>query len=388
VTDRRSGAAIRLFYFLLFGALGVFWGFLPVYLVSRGLRPTRATQLLALNHVMQLVAPPLVGLAADVWRARSWVLRGQAALTAVAFLGFLAPLSSPAALVVVAALFYAGRAPLGSLADASALEHARVHGGSYGRLRLWGTIGYMLAVLAGGEIRDRLGPGGTLTAAAPALVAMALCAWLLPAARPRPNPFVWRAWVRLLGMPRLWLLLGALALAEAASVAYDSCFALHLEQLGQSGRFIGIAFATGNLAEVVVMAVSARVLARLGAAPSFALAAAVSSLRWFLLAQITSPAAIVALQPLHGITFGLLYVAGVTAIRAEADADTATAAQGLFAATFAVGGIVGTASAGSVFEHQGGRLLFKLAAAAAAGAFLAAVAYVRSRAASRRLHLT
>jgi PPP family 3-phenylpropionic acid transporter len=244
----------------------------------------------------------------------------------------------------------------------------------------------MIAVVGGGVITDRFPRRGALVAAAPALCLMAACAWLMPAARPQPNPFVVRAWSRLVARPRLWFLLVALALAEAASVAYDSCFALHLEHLGRSARFTGLAIATGNLAEVVVMAVSARVLARLGAARSFTLATAVSSLRWFLLAQVTSPVAIVALQPLHGITFGLLYVAGVTAIRAEADPDTATAAQGLFAATFAVGGMLGTASAGAVFEHQGGRLLFQLAAGAAAGAFLAAGAYARSLVSPRRIH--
>src|SRR5262249_25843397 len=152
---------------------------------------------LSLNHVMQLVTPPLVGLAADVWRARGWVLRGQAALTALAFLGFLVP-TPPSVLVAVAALFYLGRAPLGSLADASAVEHARVSADSYGRLRLWGTVGFMIAVVAGGVITDRFPERGALVAAAPALALMAACAWLMPAAPPRPNPFVLRAWARLI----------------------------------------------------------------------------------------------------------------------------------------------------------------------------------------------
>ena len=65
------------------------------------------------------------------------------------------------------------------------------------------------------------------------------------------------------------------------------------------------------------------------------LAFAAGCARWLLLAEVRQPMVILALQPLHAVSFALYYVAGVTLTREQASVETQTAAQGLFAAAFA-----------------------------------------------------
>jgi len=161
-----------------------------------------------------------------------------------------------------------------------------------------------------------------------------------------------------------------------ATAAYDSGFSLHLSHLGFGGRFIGIAWATGVAAEIALLAASSAILARLGAPRLFALTLVTAVVRWTLLAQVRSPVAILCLQPLHGVTFGLFWVSGVTVAR-DRGAAAPTAAQGLFSAAIGVGSLLGMNVAGLLLERGGGRLLYSAAGGCAALGALCAWVYAR-----------
>jgi PPP family 3-phenylpropionic acid transporter len=162
------------------------------------------------------------------------------------------------------------------------------------------------------------------------------------------------------------------------TAAYDSAFSLHLQKLGFGGRFTGVAWATGVAAEIALMAVSGAILERVSAPRLFALALGTATLRWLLLARVTAPVAILLLQPLHGVTFGLYWVAAVTLVRDRGRAAP-TAAQGLFAAATGSGSLIGMNLAGRLFELGGGRLLYTIAGACAALATVGAALYAARR---------
>jgi predicted MFS family arabinose efflux permease len=162
---------------------------------------------------------------------------------------------------------------------------------------------------------------------------------------------------------------------------YDAYFSLHLSLLGLDDSFTGLAWSVGVVAEIGLLAASGPLIARCGAARLLAVAFAVGCARWLLLAVARDPALILALQPLHAVTFALGYVAGVTLAREQASDETQTAAQGLFAAAFALGGVLGMPLAGRLFEHLGARGMFVTAAGAAGMACACALAWARRRSA-------
>lgn len=367
--------AIGGFYFTFFGALGIFLPYFSLWLVAHGLTPSQATRVLALTPLMSLVAPPLFGLVADARRARVWLLRAGALGAGLAFLAFFAAAGRPA-LYATVAVFAFCRAPLTALADATTLDHVRRHGGSYGRLRLWGSLGFLVAAVGGGATLERGGLPLVIGLGAASMLASAGWTLVLPAPPPVERRGVVGAWLALLGDGDWWIFLAAVALGQMATAAYDAAFTLHLRRLGFGGRFIGVAWATGVMAEIALLALSGRILARLGAAQLFALALGTAALRWACLGRVTEPAAILALQPLHGVTFGLFWVAAVTLVRARGHAAP-TAAQGLFAAALGTGSVIGMNLAGRLLELGGGRLLYGAAACVAAAAALAAIIYIR-----------
>src|SRR5438128_1598169 len=109
--------------------------------------------------------------------ARGWLLRGASAMAAVGFGGFFAARNQFGVLVAATALFSLARAPLASMTDAQTFDAVRREGGSYGRIRLWGSIGFLLAALAGGELLDRTNVDWVMRASLAVLVVMAAAAW-------------------------------------------------------------------------------------------------------------------------------------------------------------------------------------------------------------------
>ncbi|MBI5480597.1 MAG: MFS transporter [Deltaproteobacteria bacterium] len=375
----RPRVALALYYFALLGALGFFWPFLAAHLSGLGLQPWEIGAISALYPLGTLVAPPLAGLCADLLRARVWLLRALTAATAIAFAAFVHFGGTRPALVAAVATFALFRAPLSPMADAAAVEHARRHGGSYGAVRLWGSVGFLLAALAGGLLLDRSGSHVVMLAALAALLAAAVAVWAVPAPPPRAERGALRAAGRLLASGDFWLFLATVALGQVAHSAYDSFFSLHLARLGCGGRFTGLAWAVGVVAEIGLLAVSGRLIGRFGGARLLALAFAVGAARWLLLAEVRHPVLILALQPLHAVSFALYYVAGVTLTREQASEETQTAAQGLFSAAFALGGVVGMPLAGRLFERLGSRAMFGTAAAVAGMACACALLWAARR---------
>jgi PPP family 3-phenylpropionic acid transporter len=370
-------SAISLFYFTYLGALGIFWPYFSLYLRSVGLGPAEVTQVMALYPVMGLVAPPLFGLVSDARRARGWMLRIVSAVTLIGFAAFFVAGSHRLALYLSLGLFAFCRAPILPLTDASAFEAARRYGGSYGRMRVWGSVGFLIAALITGALVDARGQAMVLPATCVSLGLAAGASWLMPAPPPEARPQAFAATLRLLRMPDLWWLLAAAMLGQLATAAYDAGFSMHLRALGHPSRFVGIAWAVGVGAEVVFMMTQGALFRRVQPSSAFAFALGTATVRWALLSYVTSSTVILILQPLHAITFGCFYTAGVTLMRDRGGADAPAAAQGLYASALGLGSMIGMWATGRLLEQGGGTLVYRCAAAAALLGTVAAVGFVR-----------
>jgi len=377
-----SAVPIALYYVALFGALGLYLPYLALYLKSVGLSEAAAVQVQALGPVVNLIMPPLLGLLADARHARVWMLRGFSAAAVVLCLALGAAGGNLVAIAIVFTSFAAVRAPLVPLADATAHEYVRHHGGSYGRLRTWGSFGFLVTAMLGGTLYRAAGIEMVIVATTVALALSVVFAWRMPAAVPHREAGLMGEIRQLLRTRSLWLFLVAVAAGQAANSCYDVTLGLHLQRLGYGEDFLGAVIALGVVAETALVAASGSLLARLGAERGLALAYGVATVRWLVLSMVTSRVAILAVAPLHAFTFGLYWVSATTLMREYAGPRAAAAGQGLLGAATAIGTFVGLSSGGRLFESGGGHRMFAAASAMAAVATLAAVAHavaVRAR---------
>jgi len=369
-----SGVPIGAYFFALSVAMGLYLPFLAMYLSSVGLSEAQGVQVQAVVPLMSLVVPPLLGMLADARGARIWVLRGFTAASLVTFAGLAFTGGHPAAIMIVLAAFAIARAPLVSLVDATAHDHVRRHGGSYGRLRTWGSGGYFIAAIIAGVLYQAVSIQLLVPATCVALAVLVLSAWRMPAPPRQRELGLMREIRRMLHTRSLWLMLLAVAAAQASSTSYDAMLALHLRDLGHGQGFTGTLIGIGVGTETLFVAISARVLARFRPERALATACAVAALRWLVISQTTSEIVLLLQAPLHAFSFGLYWVASTTLLRDYAGPRASAAGQGLLAAAVAVGAITGSVYGGALFAHGGGPLLFRCAAASAAlAAVLAAL---------------
>ena len=378
---------LRAYYVASFAALGVYLPFFPRWLEARGIGGVAMGAVAAMVPAIGLVAPPCFGYAADALHLRGWLLRvaSAGAFTGFAVLGVASlggASSTLGVLLFAVATFAFFRQPMVLLADVFAMERAKDAGTTYGRLRLWGSVGFLLAVIAAGRWLDSRTPAALPLAIAAALAASVVASMGLPTGTERLGATLTplRAHVgELLASADFRLFLVASLFGQAAHSAYDLTFSLHLRDLGVSEATVGVAWALGVVAEVVLMALAGPLLARHGGR-LLPLALLGGAARWALVATVRSPSLLLALQPLHSVSFGLTWLSALHYVKERAPARILATAQGVYSATLALGSVGGMIAWGAVYGARGGATTFALASALSAAGGLVALRFARAHA--------
>lgn len=359
------------FYFLFFVYGGAYVAYFPLYLANRGLSAVQIAWVLALAPIARTFAPAAWGGLADATGAHRAIVVFSCAVTAAAF-AVLPFVEQIALLVALMSVLSAGALPL-----VEAITLAWLAGkpgpqsGNYGPIRLWGSLGFIAAVLAGGAWLD-FQPVSTLPAALALFMLVTLAVALaLPAGRAHVETKA----VRLRFTPEIGALLAAgfcMAVAHGALYAF---FSLYLEQHGYSGTTIGLLWTLGVLAEIVVFLYLPQLFRRFSLSSILMASLGCGVLRFLAIAWAVDELWIVLLaQTLHAATFGSFHAAAVAAVHRVFPESAQARGQTLFSSVgYGAGGAAGTLLAGWAWQAAGGPLAFSLAAALAlSGAFFAA----------------
>ncbi len=370
---QRGTLPLRVYFFASFAALGVYTPFFPRWLRARGIEGVAMGAVVATIPAMGIVGPPLVGLFADSLGLRGSVLRMAClgsffafALLAVAGLahhqlGFLE-------ILCMVLVFAAFRAPMLTMADVVAVERERGTQDSYGRTRLWGSLGFLVASAGVGRLLDPEDPAELPAVVAASLGVALLTSLVIPVesvAVSLPLADKVRGLVAAGDFPAM---LVAVLVAELSISSYEICFSLHLDDLGASSAFIGFAWAVGVAAEIAAMAFASQLIARFREPPLMVFALGVIAIRCALLAIVRSLPGILVIQLLHSPSVALLWTAALTHLKQRMPPQTFATAQGLFSAVIAAGGVAGMLLWGAVYHRVGGRCTFALAGIVAASA--------------------
>jgi MFS transporter, PPP family, 3-phenylpropionic acid transporter len=242
----------------------------------------------------------------------------------------------------------------------------------YAAVRLWGTVGYILVAVAAGAVADRLGLRAGIYGLAVAMLACGVVAWM-GRSRERGNlpPVRLGELLQVLRRRPVVLFLAATGLAQMSYGPYSTFFTIHLEGLGFSKAFAGMAWALAASSELVVMLLWPRLCALASARTWLTAALALHALRWGLFVVARDPAVILAIQLTHAFTFGVFYLASVQTMDALAPEGLRATAQGIFASiTFGVSGLLGNVLGGRFYEPLGMQRLYAIASVLAAASTL------------------
>lgn len=383
--------SIAAWYFAYFAFVGLFVPFFPVYLKDVGLTVTQIGSVVAAGQAMRIAIPALWGWASDRVGRRVPLIRGSAWLSVAMFLAYFQT-DSYLGLTLVTGLLYAawsGAHPLVEAVTFAYLASASTH---YGRIRLWGSVGFVVAVLGGGWWLDGRAIAQLLWLALGSLLLVLLVARCLrepqsltdSAATSSPltpavatsSPSLRKENASAEGGSLNRQALAVLLAAALMSIAHGPLYAflsLYLEQLGYSRSAIGWLWALGVSAEIAVFLWQPLWARRWSSRQVLFACFVLAALRFYLLADYAALLGMVlAAQLLHGATFGAHHVATVSALNQWFPARMQGRIQALYGSfSFGAGGMLGAWLGGWLWQAYGASVTFLFAAACSLGGLLA-----------------
>lgn len=367
-----------LLYFCYFAALGGMIPYISLYLDGIGFGAREIGIVLALQVTGRIVAPIGLAWVSDRSGRRMTSVRLAALGCCASFAGLWFGTGFAWVVLVLTAWAFCFSAMLPQF-EATALNH--LGASRYGAVRVWGSLGFIVAVVGIGPLLDRYGTAALLPLLSGVLVAGFVGSLLVPEkAHPEPGAGGGGLWAAL-RRPAVVALLVVGLLAQFAHGPYYSFFSLYLELHGYSRAATGQLWALGVAAEVVVFMAMGRLLARFGAHTLLAWSLALSLLRWVLIAAFADKLAALAFaQTLHFASFGIFHAVAIGLVHRHFPGRLQGRGQALFSSlTFGAGSALGSLAAGFLWDGVAPTAIW-VASAGGAAAALAVLTFTRKSA--------
>jgi PPP family 3-phenylpropionic acid transporter len=364
----KTSLYIRLsgFYLVYFATLGVILPYWSLYLRSLNFEPARIGELIAVLQATKVVAPNVWGWIADHTGKRMTIIRIACLATTACFAGlyFVGDSFFGMALVTLSFSFFWNAAlPQFEATTLDYLGHQDIH--IYSRIRLWGSVGFILTALLGGFVLQDYG----VDIVPMVLLGLFLTLWLNSLSVPEKvtatlHPRQPQSLGQVLLQSRVLTLLTVCFLIQASHGPYYAFFSIYLESLGYSQGLIGGLWGLGVVAEVIVFMLMPKMLPRFGARQLILVTLGLTSLRWVLIGVFASHLSLLLLaQILHAFSFGVYHVVAIHLIHQFFTGPHQGRGQALYSSVgFGAGGALGSLAAGYEWTLFGPNATYLLAA--------------------------
>ncbi|MDQ6950170.1 MAG: MFS transporter [Mariprofundales bacterium] len=364
--------SIRLYYGAYFAAMGLILPFFPLWLQQQGLNLATIGIMTGLLAAGKIIAPPIAGWLADHGEGKRLIRMISMSSMLAALLALLWPwIPFPtllAAAILLFSLLWASSLPL---ADQLALSISESGHRSYGRLRAFGSLGFVVASSIGGWVFR----GANITTLPWWIAAMMLVTAIAGRGFPQTNlpPHQPHHTNNQPPAGAFGRLITTGFLMQASHGAYYGFFSLYLLQLGYSSWHIGIYWVIGVLAEVVLMWLASDWLHASDPRKVLTVCLLLAAVRWVGIGAVSSWWGLGLLQLLHAASFAAFHITALVWVQRWAPRNRAASAQGWFSATgFGLGSTVGIMGCGWLVKPAGYHAIWWLCAALA----LAAIPFV------------
>ena len=409
----------KVWCFFSAGSQACYYAWLPVVYANMGLQPSQIGVLQGVAPLVSAAAMPAWTALADAWSAHREVLCATALISTIlhCFLPVCPPrLAILVPLVLASEGIFSPAVPLADAAIGLTLHRAKRPFADYGKQRLWGAVGwgFVFAPATGALLDWTTGPvrraapyvGHVFCTIFSVLAALRLqqpgdgadaihgdrdgddAVQLVDAHRAAPlgadtqptgiRDVIARLWACLRSTPGALLHCALFLCIGAAGGIMDTFLFVELRAMGGGGVLMGLALTVTCISEVGVFYRAGDIMDRLGNRGCFLLILFcfwTRLLAYAVLPMLRSPWAVMPVQLLHGVTFGLFWQAGNAFMRALAPPSLASSTQGLFQALNALGSFFGQVCGGLLSQRLGCPAMFGCTSVAMAlvhGAYWAA----------------
>ncbi len=358
-----STTRIAAFYFAYFSYLGAYAPYFTLYLAGEGFAAGEIATIQALPQFVRIFAPMAWGWLSDATGSRRGVVALSCGLTtlAIGVLFFVSGYFQTA--LTVAAIGLCSAAVL-SIVDALTFSVLGARTDRYGPIRLWGSVGFIFAVLATGVLLD-FAPVGRLI-----WVLFGLCLATLVVSLGLPSPPVEHSvhakgsLGSILKRPEVVAFFAACTFMTVAHGALYVFYSIYLVEHGYSKTLVGLMWMLGVLAEIIVFIAMPSLIRRFSLKAILLASLLAAGVRFAAIGWgVEWLAILVIAQLLHAATFGSFHAASIAAVHRLFAGPLQVRGQALYMSIcYGLGGMVGTLLAGATWESLGASLTFGVSA--------------------------
>lgn len=355
------------FYFFYYAALGAYAPYVGRWLDASGHSAYVVGAMMGVWYASRIVGPPLWAVLVQRSAVPGFWFVAGALLASFAFAGFVVVNQVTALLLVMAVFgtFYNAVLPQ---FEAMTLTALGARNAEYGRIRLWGSVGFLLVAATFGGVLDRIGNHAFPQVTLALLLLMAMAAWPhrhdQPPAHLATDTEIGPWWQR----PDLRRLVLVALLMQVSFGAFYVFYTLHLQAHGHSGWVIGALWGLGVLVEIAMFWRVPGWIERFGAQRLMRWCLAITIARWLLTAlRADSVALLATAQLLHAFGFAAFHASCMRQVVEYFPGRGANRGQSLlYGFSSGLGGVLGAALAAWMWDLGGGRAAFLASAAVAA----------------------
>ncbi|QWD95394.1 MFS transporter [Polynucleobacter sp. MG-Unter2-18] len=355
------------FFFLYFAYVGLVSPYASLFFLDRGFSVIEIAVLMSMLQITRIVGPFSWGWLSDYLSDRIGIIRFCACLAAVTFLSIFFLNSYIAFFIWMFVLhtILSSLMPLGESATVHALFKDNSFDKRYGRLRLWGSIGFIAMVLFAGELFQRKGIELYPIVGAVILTFLALVTFRLDEPKMERRKMVKGELLIVLLNPDVrWFLLSGFFMIFAHAALYVF-YSLYLADLGYDKFQIGLFWALGVAAEVIFFYFQSKVLSRLDPEVVLQIAFGIGVFRFILMAFFPLTWVLILAQLMHAATFGAHHSAATKLLQRWFTGPLQARGQALMATvSYGLGGTLGGLFAGWLWDATEPRNVFVMAALA------------------------
>jgi PPP family 3-phenylpropionic acid transporter len=354
------------FYFFYFAFVGMFSPYWSLYLTSLEFNAVQIGILMSVQPVMRMLSPALWGWLADRWGNRQQVIQLAAAGSLLCYAGVFFTTDYYALLIILAAMSFFWSASM-PLVEATTFSYLGKNSARYGRLRSWGSLGFIMAVLGLGYAFDYIAIGWILWAGLLIQLGILYYAQLIPATQVIAHHTDSHPILRIVTQPQVLTLFGACFLMAVAHGPYYTFFSLYLVEHGYAKSAIGALWTLGVVCEIGVFFIMPWLMRRFPLPQILIASLALAVIRFLLIGwQVDTLFLLLFAQVLHAATFGAFHASAVAMVHHFFRGRHQSKGQALFGSvTYGAGGMLGGLLSGVLWLHWGASIMYTFSATAA-----------------------
>lgn len=351
------------FYFFYYAFIGLFAPYWSLYLQSINFSAVEIAILMSVQPVMRMLAPNLWGWLADHTGKRLLVVQIAASLSAVFYLGVFMTTSFWGMFLVLGLMSFFWSASM-PLVEATTLSYLGKHATRYGRIRSWGSVGFIVAVVGLGYAFDYIAIAWLLWAGLICELGILIFSRQIPDTPVRPHHTDHQSIRKIMYQPRVLALFGACFLMSVAHGPYYTFFSIYLVEHGYAKSAVGTLWALGVICEIAVFFLMPRLMLRYGYTRILVASFALAVLRFMLIGWgVDVLLLLLVAQVLHAATFGAYHAASVGLVHEFFQGRHQAKGQALFGSlTYGAGGMLGGLASGPIWQYYGATVLYSCSA--------------------------